>query len=309
MLIRRVVKRVLVKTLVPVVRSHPGLVHELLAANGTNGSQAEPREFASTGEYLVFCHKRVVAEVQQQLGTARVPGHAAARPHYVWGVVNGAYLARALGIKRVSVIDFGVAGGNGLVALELIAEKVAKRIGVDIDVYGFDTGKGSPKATDYRDAPNLVQEADYQMDVEKLQQRLTNARLVLGPVGCTVPAFLQSRPAPVAFAAFDFAQYHPTAEALSLFSGDDATLLPRVQCYFVGTTGLTFSDFTADRLAISEFNASQCLRKISPCYGLESHVPDSKVWAGRMFLAHFFDHRLYGAHDGLIKVHDNPLVL
>jgi hypothetical protein len=54
--------------------------------------------------------------------------------------LQGAHLAKALGIKRVSVIEFGVAGGNGLVALDRIAEKVEQALGIDIDVYGFDTG-------------------------------------------------------------------------------------------------------------------------------------------------------------------------
>jgi hypothetical protein len=46
------------------------------------------------------------------------------RPKYTWGVLHGAYLAQALGIHGISVIEFGVAGGNGLVSLERIAQKV-----------------------------------------------------------------------------------------------------------------------------------------------------------------------------------------
>ena len=33
------------------------------------------------------------------------------RSNYTWGVLHGVYLAKTLGIKRVSVIEFGVAGG------------------------------------------------------------------------------------------------------------------------------------------------------------------------------------------------------
>ena len=40
------------------------------------------------------------------------------RPHYTWGLLHSAYLARSLGLPRISTIEFGVAGGNGLIALE-----------------------------------------------------------------------------------------------------------------------------------------------------------------------------------------------
>ena len=111
-----------------------------------------------------------------------MPGFPTARPQYAWGVVWGAYLARALGIKRVSVMELGVAGGNGLVILEVIAEKVKSYFGIDVNVYGFDGGTGYPKPTDYRDTPNLFQEGGYPMDVEKLKKRLRRAELLLGPI-------------------------------------------------------------------------------------------------------------------------------
>ncbi len=72
-------------------------------------------------------------------------GGAKLRPHYTWGVLHGGHLARAIGINRVSVIEFGVAGGNGLLSLERIAEKVEGVFGIGIDVYGFDNGIGLPK--------------------------------------------------------------------------------------------------------------------------------------------------------------------
>ena len=132
---------------------------------------------------------------------------------------------------------------------------------------------------------------------------------MLGPVETTVPSFIQSCPSPVAFASFDMGLYSATSRALKLFEAPQEMLLPRVQCYFVGLMGLTFSDFTADRLAISEFNAAHPLRKISQCYGLDVAVPDSRQWAGRMSLAHIFDHKLYGVDDGIVKIGDNPLLV
>ena len=147
------------------------------------------------------------------------------------------------------------------------------------------------------------------MDAEKLKKRVTSAKLLLGPIECTIESFIQSKPAPVAFVAFDMSLYSSTIKALKLFEADETMLLPRIQCYFNSTMGHTYLDFNADRLASSEFNDAHRLRKISPCYGLDTVVAGSKAWAGRMFLAHIFDHALYGADDGLIKIRDNPLMV
>src|SRR5262245_13803623 len=64
----------------------------------------------------------------------------ARKPMYVWGVLQGAALARVLGVRRVSVLEFGVAGGGGLLSLEHTADEVGARIGIEIEVVGFDTG-------------------------------------------------------------------------------------------------------------------------------------------------------------------------
>lgn len=306
---KRVIKRIVIKAVQPPVRACFNLAQRVAAMDDHDNGDGENQNWTSTSEYLNYWQRKVVDEVQSELGHINLPGTAPGRPHYVRGALSGVYLARALGLKRVSVIEFGVAGGNGLVALEVIAEKVRDLWGVDIDVYGFDTGHGYPKPTDYRDTPNLFEETDYPMDVEKLRKRLKKAQLVLGAVESTVPSFIQSRPFPVAFASFDMGMYSATSRALKLFEAPQEMLLPRVQCYFVGVLGHSFSDFTGDRLAISEFNAAQPLRKISPCYGLEITAADSRPWAGRMYLAHIFDHKLYGVNDGLIKVRDNPLVV
>ena len=115
------------------------------------------------------------------------------RPNYSWGVLHGAYLAANLGIPRVSVLEFGVAGGNGLVSLELIAADVESLLGVGIDVYGFDLGSGFPEPVDYRDSPNLFQAGAFPMDVEKLRARLTKRSYFLATLAPPCPS--SSRPA------------------------------------------------------------------------------------------------------------------
>jgi hypothetical protein len=103
--------------------------------------------------------------LNDQLTHALRVGRGAFRPHFTWGVLHAAHLARAIGAKRISVIEFGVAGGNGLVSLERVAEHVESVLQVGIDVYGFDPGAGLPKPLDYSDSPNLWTEFAFPMDV------------------------------------------------------------------------------------------------------------------------------------------------
>src|SRR5687767_6416052 len=64
------------------------------------------------------------------------------KPAYGYSLYQAAQLARKLGLSKISAIEFGVAGGNGLVALERHAEQVERHTGVNVAVYGFDTGAG-----------------------------------------------------------------------------------------------------------------------------------------------------------------------
>src|SRR5438067_2563542 len=57
------------------------------------------------------------------------------RKPYAWGMLQGAALGAGLGFKRVSMVEFGVAGGNGLVAMESIAKRIEQLLAVTIDIY------------------------------------------------------------------------------------------------------------------------------------------------------------------------------
>jgi len=216
---------------------------------------------------------------------------------YVWGVVQGLALAKALNYPRVAVIEFGVAGGAGLLALERIAEQAEKIVGIGIDVYGFDTGRGLPKSQDYQDVPYMWEEGYFAMDVEKLRAQLQRARLILGLVEETVPEFVHSLVTPVAFVSIDLDLYTSTKHALRLLEAAPDALLPRIPYYFDDIMGQGYSDYTGERLAIHEFNNEHAMRKIAPHYGLKFFVPRQNIndiWVECMYFAHIFDHPLYG---------------
>jgi len=227
----------------------------------------------------------------------------AKRPQYIWGVLQGAALGRVLGITRISVIEFGVAGGAGLLAMERAAEIAEEMVGIKIDVYGFDTGMGLPNTTDYRDVPFRWSEGFWPLDKQTLQKRLRRARLVLGLTKDTIPAFIQANPATVAFAAFDLTLYSSTADALQLFGAEHNLLLPRTFCMFrslVGSRG-DQCDYIGERLAIHEFNTKHATRKLSPMYGLRHFVPavNNWLWPDLFYCLHIFDHPLYSKPSSL----------
>lgn len=220
------------------------------------------------------------------------------RPQYAYGVRTAATLARSLGHPGMTVIEFGVAGGNGLRALEGHALHYAEKMGLEIDVIGFDGGKGLPPPVDHRDLPYLWQEGFFLMDEELLRRSLRRAELVIGDVATTVAAFVAARPQlaerPIGFVVFDLDYYSSTANALSLFAGSSppTSLLPRVTCFFDDV--IYKIESVGQMLAIREFNGRFADRSIGHPFGLRDSLPFRPAWSDRIFEAHFFGHPEYG---------------
>ena len=223
------------------------------------------------------------------------------RPQYLWGTLLAVRIAAALELPRVSVLELGVAGGNGLVALERAAEVAERLSGVGVDVVGFDTGRGMPPPTDPRDIPWLIEAGWFAMDEAALRRRLTRATLMLGPVGERLIEFAASAPPPVGFLAVDLDYYSSTVEALRLLDGSPAGLLPRIPAYFDDLFGYGWTDFTGERAAIDEFNQAHTHRKIAQIHGLRYELPvadQALPWPEQMYLIHLFDHPRYGEPEG-----------
>ncbi len=220
------------------------------------------------------------------------------RPHYGYGLLQAASLARKLGHSQIAAIEFGVAGGSGLLALERHAMLVKKETGVDIIIFGFDTGAGMPPPIDYRDLPYLWQAGYFRMDAGELRRRLRSSELVLGNVEDTVRAFCQRDTVPpIGFVAFDLDYYSSTLAALAILDARDEFLLPRVVCYFddiAGDVDCAYNEFTGELLAIKEFNATRTRTKIAPVHGLRftgRNLPSA--WHEQIFVAHIFLHSDY----------------
>ncbi len=105
--------------------------------------------------------KKVIQRFEIGSYKQRLSMGAVDRPHYGHCVYNAAVLAKKLGYSRMSVLEFGVAEGNGLVILEYHAQEVSRQLSIDIDIYGFDTGEGLPEPSDYRDLPYFWKKGDF----------------------------------------------------------------------------------------------------------------------------------------------------
>lgn len=218
------------------------------------------------------------------------------RPAYAYGLYVAALQAKVLDYSEISAIEFGVAKGHGLLALEALAGKIGAYFGLAIQVHGFDSGEGLPRPQSYRDHPYLWREGDFSMDVESLRSRLHSAKLWLGPVAETLPDYGRELSAPVGFVSFDLDFYSSTVEALRLFDLSSETRLPRVLCYFDDIVGPDYAFYTksaGELLAIEEFNAAHPEMAISPLRVLTQLKPFRDAWHAQMYALHDFNHPRY----------------
>ena len=215
------------------------------------------------------------------------------RPHYAFGLLRSAVEARILGYRQLTAIEFGVAGGNGLLAMEKYAADISQLVGIDIQVVGFDSGAGLPTLSDYRDLPYLWAPGDFAMDVASLESRLQSVTLRLGPIAETLPTFLEElgANAPIGFVAVDVDLWSSTRDCLELFDADPLTRLPRVWCYFDDIVE-TIPE-VGELLAIREFNDAHESIKIRQPFNLRRNIPLQPVWAEQMWQAHSFYHPAY----------------
>jgi len=212
---------------------------------------------------------------------------AAHLPHYLFGVLYAAEQARREGHSAVSVIEFGVAEGYGLLTMQDHAAVTERHTGVRVYVYGFDSGTGLPQGTgDYRDHPDVWKPGDYQMDEPALRSRLApSTTLVIEDVSET--ALRQPLAAPVGFVALDLDLYSSTWAALRLLLRSDIHLLRRVALYFDDTDAEYNHRFAGEILAIDEFNRASESVKIDYWRGIQSGRPFPEAgWLKGMYLAH-----------------------
>ncbi len=225
---------------------------------------------------------------------AKVAFDLVIRHNHAYSILAAADLARELGIGRLTLVEFGVAAGAGLLNMCAIGDRVTRETGVAFDVVGFDTGKGMPPPESYRDHPEIYQQGDFPMDEAALRRRLpANARLILGELKDTVPAFLGtvSDAAPIGFVSVDVDYYSSTRDALELFDGRPTQYLPRTLIYLDDLEHPSHNSWCGERRAALEFNDAHELRKIEAHAFLRGYrLFRNARWIDHMFTLHVLDH-------------------
>lgn len=234
-----------------------------------------------------------------QVALRRLPGSLRARaefdvspyPGYLVGVLAACAQAKEEGVAAITVAELGVAGGNGLVALEGFAIAAEQETGIGVNVVGFDHGTGLPPSTtnDYRDHLDHWQVADYPMDLHALTARLTRTVLRVGDLRDTIPAYLRETRTPLGFVSIDVDWYSSSVQALKLF-GPTRITLRRTVVYLDDVNYRVSHRFAGELLAVAEFNEHHAAVKIDQWRGLRSQraFPEAD-WIEKMYVAHDLD--------------------
>jgi hypothetical protein len=217
------------------------------------------------------------------------------RHHHAYALLDAADQATQLGHREVSVFEFGVAAGAGLLNMQAIAKKIAAFTGVQFRIYGFDTGSGMPPPTSFKDHPELYQTGDFPMNHEKLSRSLeTNTRLLLGPIGDSLQQILGTdfSRAPIAFISLDVDYYSSSVDALTLLKQyDSSNYLPRVLIFLDDVEELTHNSLCGEQAAALEFTARNPLRPIERHSFLRGYrLFKNPRWIDHIYQCHVLDH-------------------
>jgi hypothetical protein len=227
----------------------------------------------------------------------RLRAGAVHRPHYGWCTYYAALEAKALGHKAMTVAEFGVAGGNGVVCLCQHRKEIEREVGISIIVVGFDTGTGLPPSNDPRDLLYCWPPGAFVMDRSALEKRIGGeAKLLLGDVKTTLQTWQPDPQAPLGAVMFDLDYFSSTVRALPVLTTTNA--LPRVWCYFDDVCGGPIEATTeraGEREAIRQFNSASERKAmndyISPAYTFKGRMPEP--WHQQIYLYHRISHPDY----------------
>jgi hypothetical protein len=212
------------------------------------------------------------------------------RPDYGYCLYRAAALAKSLNYPKISVLEFGVAKGAGLLDIEFHISNIKREIDIEFEVFGFGLEEGLPVPVDYRDLPFKWWEGRFEMNTETWRNNLKHSNLVLGDVKDTVATFFDDykNTPPIGAILFDLDYYSSTRDAFQIFR-DPKHYLPRVFCCFDDILGT--NEYIGELRAIKEFNESNPAKKIAKPYGL--FAERRSVWNEKIFTFHDFEHPRY----------------
>ena len=213
---------------------------------------------------------------------------------YAAGLQAAGRYAKMFGLSKFTAIEFGVAGGNGLIALANHAQQISRQTGIEVDVVGFDTGIGLPAVEDWRDAPWIYSPGDYPSDTSAIRRRLAGrGTLVIGDVRDTFSTWLHGDArAPVGFISIDVDYYSSTRAILDgLTSCAAEALLPIASIYLDDILCFGVPRCAGELAAVVEFNRNNRTRQFDRADWIAEFRPYREaLWLRRLFDLYSFDH-------------------
>ena len=225
---------------------------------------------------------------------ARIDFDLVVRQQHAYGLLAAADEAKRLGHDRISILEFGVAAGAGLLNLQDIASRIEKATGISFDIYGFDTGAGMPPPESYKDHPELYQAGDFPMDRSALKSRLgTNTQLVIGEIARTIPEIIKKgfSDSPIGFISLDVDYYSSTVDSLKILESASENYLPKVIVYLDDLEDMSHNTRCGELAAVQEFNDSHPMRLIERHTFLRGYrLFKNARWIDHIFQCHVLDH-------------------
>jgi hypothetical protein len=212
-------------------------------------------------------------------------------------MLRAADVAKYCGKQSATVIEFGVASGDGMLNMIGLAPMIEKETGIKLRIVGFDTGQGLPSVQGYKDHPELWRTGDFATeDREGLVRKLSGrAEIIWGDIADTIRPFTESLSpsAPLGFVSIDVDIYSATKSALQCLTGKPEMYNPGVSMYFDDVGFFFANEWAGELLAIAEFNKEHDLRKI----GSDRSLPGRRSvaaanWHSRMYVCHILDHEV-----------------
>lgn len=212
-------------------------------------------------------------------------------------MLRAADVARYFGKRAVTVVEFGVASGAGLLNMIDLAPAVEAETGINLRIIGFDTGSGLPSIQGYRDHPEIWNSGDFATeDRDTLVRKLNGkAEVIWGNISDNVDAFAEKidPAAPLGFISVDVDIFSATEAALRCLTKEPAKYNPAISMYF-DDVGFFFANQWAGELAaINQFNEQLDMRKIDRDRSLPGRRPAKfEGWYSKMYVCHILDHEM-----------------
>jgi len=214
------------------------------------------------------------------------------RQPYAFGLKTAFIEAKSIDVKKIIIIEFGVASGAGLFNLALIAKRLSAELCVDYEIIGFDTGKGMPHPIDYRDHPEKYGFEDFPPLGLRPEELPEKTRLIIGDIASSLPEYkkLLDVDSKIAFVSIDVDYYSSTRDCLNIFTGPQSIYLPKVVVYLDDVNCIDDNQYCGELLAISEFNSKDFPRKICKMTQLRNwRIFKNALWLDQMYFSHILD--------------------